>query len=439
MRKPLALTAIAVAVGLVLTGCSEAAEEGPVVVKVWVPTSGENTIDEAFVEKFNTENTDVQIEYTTIASDRATQDIILALRTGEGPDVFIGPSPAEFINPGFALALDGLLDEDILAAYDGYLAGSFDYVVDDKLYEIPLRFNGTRMLINRDLFEQAGLDPDSPPTTFSEVIDAANAITKSSGGKAYGFGLPLAFAGAYQNHIEPLAMASNPNLTRVNLFDTKEQEFDSQAFAPVIDMYRTLIADGSMYPGTGTLDRDALRAAFANGEVGMYIGSSIELGVLNGQLKSDVAWSAEQIPVADGTSFVRSSGTVSGGPAVNAATKNKDASLKVIQAWMGYERICEIVKAGIIVPLRNDVADCLPQGLVGYDQFFPTDTSGDVPDAVAPGNSLTVSGAPYETVIAELVLGDADLKTALADLAGRYDAAYKKAVDSGELNADNFR
>lgn len=441
-RSITVLTAALITSGLMLAGCSGEsgnAAGSPTVVKIWVPTSGANPIDEQFVKKFNASHKDIKVEYTAMASDTQNRNLTLALRTGVGPDLMIGPSPAELINPGFALPLNGKLDAKTMAAYEGYLEGKFDYVVDGKFYEVPQNLNGTRMLINRDLFKQAGLDPNKPPTTYSEVIAAAKAITDSSDGKAYGFGLPLAWNGVEQNHIEPLPMASDPTLTRVGLFSTKTQKFETGDYAPAIKMYRTLIKDGSMYPGAGTLDRDSLRAAFSKGEVGMYIGSSIEIGVLNNQLKSNVDWTPTRIPVEDGKEFVRSSATVSGGPIVNAATEHVDASIKVLEAWSGYDHMCAITKAGLNIPIRNDLDKCAPTGIKGYQEFLPTKESGDKPDGVSPGNSLTVPGAPYETVIAKLVLGDADPGPVLKELGDRFDKAYKKAVDSGQLKSENFK
>ncbi|WP_432031462.1 extracellular solute-binding protein [Streptomyces antibioticus] len=58
---------------------------------------------------------------------------------------------------------------------------------DDKLYGLPTSNYRMGLLINRTLFEKAGLDPDTPPATWDEVRAAAKKIAGLGGGVA-GFG-----------------------------------------------------------------------------------------------------------------------------------------------------------------------------------------------------------------------------------------------------------
>ncbi|MEV5976445.1 extracellular solute-binding protein [Streptomyces sp. NPDC052114] len=58
---------------------------------------------------------------------------------------------------------------------------------DGKLYGLPYSNYTMGLLINRKLFERAGLDPDKPPTTWSEVRAAAKKIAALGDGVA-GFG-----------------------------------------------------------------------------------------------------------------------------------------------------------------------------------------------------------------------------------------------------------
>lgn len=58
---------------------------------------------------------------------------------------------------------------------------------DDKLYGLPYSNYTMGLLINRKLFEKAGLDPNSPPTTWAEVRTAAKKIAATGDGVS-GFG-----------------------------------------------------------------------------------------------------------------------------------------------------------------------------------------------------------------------------------------------------------
>ncbi|WP_018930585.1 ABC transporter substrate-binding protein [Gracilibacillus lacisalsi] len=59
------------------------------------------------------------------------------------------------------------LDQNILSAYD----------MDGQLYSMP--FNASTLLLyyNKDMFEENGLDPNSPPETYEELTEYAEAIS----------------------------------------------------------------------------------------------------------------------------------------------------------------------------------------------------------------------------------------------------------------------
>ncbi|MCD8510279.1 MAG: extracellular solute-binding protein [Bacillus sp. (in: Bacteria)] len=70
-----------------------------------------------------------------------------------------------------------LLEENILAYYQ----------VDGKLYSMPFNTSNPIMVYNKDMFREAGLDPESPPRTFSEVHEAARQIVDHFGSGVDGF------------------------------------------------------------------------------------------------------------------------------------------------------------------------------------------------------------------------------------------------------------
>ena len=47
---------------------------------------------------------------------------------------------------------------------------------EGRNYAVPTAVDGSFIVYNIDLFEQAGLDPDNPPSTWDDVLEAARAI-----------------------------------------------------------------------------------------------------------------------------------------------------------------------------------------------------------------------------------------------------------------------
>lgn len=102
------------------------------------------------------------------------------------PDV-VNVSPdlvAPLAKAGLALDLD---KDDTAAAYrDEYLPGawqSHQIPGMDGTYGFPWYLNTGPMFYNKRLFEDAGLDPENPPTTYDEVFDQGLKMAEQSDGK----------------------------------------------------------------------------------------------------------------------------------------------------------------------------------------------------------------------------------------------------------------
>lgn len=52
---------------------------------------------------------------------------------------------------------------------------------EDEIFGIPINVYSQGLMFNRAIFEEAGLDPDAPPTTWAEVASAAKTITDKTG------------------------------------------------------------------------------------------------------------------------------------------------------------------------------------------------------------------------------------------------------------------
>ena len=76
---------------------------------------------------------------------------------------------------------------------DAEKAAYYPHIVDTVTFDgtqwgVPIAFSTKAFYWNKDLFAQAGLDPESPPTTWAEEIAAAKAIKEKTG--IAGYGLP---------------------------------------------------------------------------------------------------------------------------------------------------------------------------------------------------------------------------------------------------------
>ena len=110
--------------------------------------------------------------------------------------------------------------EDLPGAAD--LFARLDEATVEQLYGhnyyVPVGADVTMMIYNKELFEEAGLDPDTPPATWDEFLAAAEQINqlpaRSTGDKTWGtvfWNEALTFGGWYWNVLQPLYLNANQN------------------------------------------------------------------------------------------------------------------------------------------------------------------------------------------------------------------------------------
>lgn len=420
------------------TSTTSAAQTGPVTVTVW--SKDRHTIDlmKEAVAKFNKENKAIQIDYV-MKGDDMDQLLNLAFASKQAPDIFtpINDIINTGVAQGFIMPLENTLSKETYAAYRPFLQNGV-HVINGKTYFIPMGLTTARLIYNKNLFRRAGLDPEKPPTTFSQLKEYAKKITDTSNGEAYGFGLPLNWAGYTEWGFEPLVIGSQPNLTRGGLFNYKENKSQAVSYKPAIELYREMIKNKSVYPKPGLLDNDKMREEFANGKIGMFVGASWDVGVFNGLYKTTQDWAVAPLPAEDGKTLGQIPAAVGSVQwARSVGSKNPEAAATVMEFLLSAELSQKLQKGGYINALHPAARapEFFPE-VRGAKEFAPTDK--DLAEKPHFNGFVKVEGKQLNDVVTELMLSEDSLDTVLVDFDKRADAAYKKAVDSGKLNPEIY-
>ncbi len=156
------------------------------------------------VDKYNeTNDKNIFVNLGFVASQSSgntqTMDkLMAAIAAGNPPDVALLDN---FQVAGWA-AQDALVPLDDLMAEAGFtLEGVYDWAAQGSVYKgttysIPYNGDARALFYNKDMFAEAGLDPENPPTTIEELTEAAQKLTVRDGAnyKQAGF-VPWQFAG----------------------------------------------------------------------------------------------------------------------------------------------------------------------------------------------------------------------------------------------------
>jgi multiple sugar transport system substrate-binding protein len=411
-------------------------------VTVWDRAGAEANTRKAFFEKWNEDEgkkLGLHVKYEPQATEKYEELVRLGFQTKKAPDVFHSPSSqmGAFVAAGWVQPIDKLVSKDLLSQAAPYLKPSSELVWGGKPYGVPTTTFTIRLVINRTLFKDAGLDPDKPPATFSEMEAAAKAITESAKGKAYGVGLPTAWVGFRQWNVDIPLLAADQNLAQNGLFNRSTGSYESTKYEPVVKLYANLIKNGWAYPGASTLNNDTKIGAFAQGKIGMMLDSSSIAASLK-QLGSTVDMGVGPIPVPDGQTLVRSPMNAGFPYAISSLTKDAEAAAKVFEVLVG-PQMQEALAAGGTAPLSAAAWDSPAAKQNKAMQLFkPAPNDQQWPKN--PGGVIEVTGQNADKTLAKLILSpSANPAAALADLQSRYQKAYDDAVKKKTIDEKEFR
>lgn len=195
---------------------------------------------------------------------------------------------------------------------------------DGKVYGVPNVHYGVGLVYNRKLFAQAGLDPDSPPTTWAEVREAARKIAalgpghvgygEYSGGNTGGWHFTQAIYGRGGAVLTP---------------DGKKAAFNSPEGRAVLQTLHDMRwVDNSM--GNKLLvGWESLMMAMGSGKVGMMLGAPDVVTDVVNKFKGNVADYGI-------TGFPEAKASLSGGEAFMINPRATPAEARAGMRWLNF-------------------------------------------------------------------------------------------------------
>ncbi|WP_116995991.1 ABC transporter substrate-binding protein [Desertimonas flava] len=142
---------------------------------------------------------------------------------------------------------------------------------EGNTYGIPIAAYGIGLQYNRALFEEAGLEPDAPPTTWEEVRAAAKAISEATG--------MAGFAQMTQNNtggwmLTTLSYAFGGRLQELAEDGSVDVTIDNPGTIAALDYLHALRWEDNSMGSNFLFDWGTINQAFAGGQIGMYMGGS---------------------------------------------------------------------------------------------------------------------------------------------------------------------
>ncbi|MCU1432489.1 MAG: ugpB [Actinotalea sp.] len=388
-------------------GGTEEGGDPAAAVTLWARSDASPFI-EPLIDAYN-ESHESQVELTLVpAGTSFTQKLGAAVASDSGPDLV---SLNLVYAPYFAEA-GQLLDVTDRAEDLGYLEdlnaserelGTWD----GKLYALPFTGDASALFYNKDLFEQAGLDPDAPPTTWAEMKSAAEAIT-ALGDDNYGYYFPGSGSGWNLFTFTPYIWASGGD---VLTGEGAEQQatLDTPEVAGALGFYRDLWESGVIPDSAQTDDGTQILSLFAGGKVGMLANGAFAYSELTSNYP-DVDFGITPIPGPDGGSASFAGGDTL---AITENSANPDAAWEFI-AWATSQEAQEQYIAGAgVVPIREDAVPA--DSNENFQALVTAMAEGRTPKSTVYSELFEDPNGPWASMIHNSVFeGDIEGETASA-------------------------
>jgi len=201
------------------------------------------------------------------------------------------------------------------------------------LYGLPTSNYTQGLIYNRKLFQEAGLNPDQPPTTWAQVETDATAIAKLGNGIEGWGDYSAGNNGGW--HFSSYIDAVGGSMVNSSGTSAPTAAFNTSDAQQILQALHTLrFTDKAMSPTQG-LAWGTLQQQFAAGKLGMYIGAPDD--VYNVIVPTDKGNLADigmaPLPSLTGTP----AGSLSGGNSFIFAPKDSPAQIAAGVKWLNFE------------------------------------------------------------------------------------------------------
>ena len=168
-------------VGLLICLIGSTTALAKVKITYWTGWGGDELEDlKVVIEEFNQANADIEVETTTIFG--AYEKLLTAIAGGRGPDVVSaiwGSQLAALAHHGALQPLDKYIAASSVVSPDDFFPAIWtSYNYKGHIWALGATTNTNFEAYNKDFFREAGLDPERPPKTITELEEVTRKLTK---------------------------------------------------------------------------------------------------------------------------------------------------------------------------------------------------------------------------------------------------------------------
>jgi ABC-type glycerol-3-phosphate transport system substrate-binding protein len=240
------------------------------------------------ITQFERASPDIKVDMEIVPWADQQQRLVSALSAGGLPDVsMLGNNVvAQFQAAGAIAPLDEYFanynkEHGVDVAADVWPGDKGYYSLNGHWWASPVCVETRALYYRKDLFREAGLDPDKPPQTWEELAGDADKITKAAKGSAYGMALSVSLDYYTVQNFMSAYLGYGARMIGEN----GKCGFDTPEFKAALAVYVSIYTNHSTHPDAPSMNGDTLRRGFRDGKYAMILADP----GLYGDLKGDNA------------------------------------------------------------------------------------------------------------------------------------------------------
>ena len=364
----------------------------------------DQTLIEPVIAAYNSSHP-TQIKATFIPAAQFVQKFAAATAGGEAPDLI---AVDLIFMPSFIAAgqMTDITDMAKGLSFFDQLSPAHmrEGTSDGKVYSVPFSAEGSVLVYNKNLFKQAGLDPEKPPTTMDEMMADSKKITALGNG-TYGFYFSGACPGCNAFTLMPYIWANGGDILSQ---DGKTATVTDPNVKTVLTWYHQMWADKQI-PESAKVDTGTeFFNTFASGKIGMVGSGAFAIATLKKD-HPDLDFGVTALPGAKaGQQASFAGGDVIGIP---KGSKHVQEATDFITWYLSEKVQLEQVAKLNSLPVRQDLVD---------NQYSKQD-----PRYITVGNAMYKFGKTPFSVYYNEIWNDAN---------GPWLAMLQKAIFDGDVD-----
>ncbi len=325
---------------------------------------------DGMIEGFQKDNPDVAVTAVYAGNyDDTRVRALAAIKSGKPAQlsVLFSIDAYDLVEQGLVVPFEDVVKTDDEKAwlngfYPALMANSR---VEGKTWGIPFQRSTIVMYYNKDMFKEAGLDPNKPPKTWDEMVAMGKTLTKDGR-----YGLMVPSTGYPYWMFQCFAIQNGKELMSK---DGAAVHFDDPAVIEALQFWKSLSTEHKISPA-GLVEWGTLRQAFVQGQTAMMWHTTGNLTAVKNEAKFD--FGVAELPAH------KQPGSPTGGGNFylfkSATEAERAAALKLIRYMTAPERAAEwsiatgyvgVSPAAYETPQLKAYGETFPQALVARDQL----------------------------------------------------------------------